>query len=294
VIELLTATMLFFRGAGPGAANGYPYQFFDTSTSETASFRATNQNEPIFLRSSHDGKSITGVVGFGTSRQTMVELALTSRELRSICYVEATALFFPVLSPDRAHVAALVTPGQLGMPPSSFEQARLIVFDIEESDGGTPKQISASIGIDTGLPLVPIDWSRDGRRLFYVSRIGGEEQVVSYSTRDRSRKQIGPGVFPRASPDGKFLAYIHERSVIVYDLAEKKAAFVQKTSKSIEWLDWNPSGDMLVFSEVGPAYHSQISVLNTKNWSSGTVFETGLVKDLVWVAASPAWEKFSP
>lgn len=291
MIDALLAGFMLFRGAGPGALDGFPYQVMPADGGPTVSHRAPQQVELSFLRAGPQGLSITGLRNFGGNRQVLVELKLADNKVHEIGFVEGAALYYPVLSPDKSMVAALMVPGRVDLPPSGFAGARLVVFPVlpAVAETGSPNAFTGFRVLATELTVVPPDWSADGRVLFYVARQKGQEQVAMVDLQSGATRLIAPGVLPRASPDGRSLAFVRERSVIIVSLPEFKQQRIHPTEWAIGWLAWNPEGTGLAIGESGPVYRSRLSVLDNRNGRLRVLTETGLMKDLCWLAHKPAW-----
>ena len=175
MIDAILAGFILFRGAGPGAVDGYPYQVMPAAGGPTVSHRLPQEGELLFLRSGPNGESITGVSNFGGNRQAFVEVNLADAQSREIGFVEGSALYYPVLSPDRSRVAALIVPGRIDMPPSNFAEARLVVLPVipYKRENGSSTPFTGFRVLATALTVVPPEWSADGRRVFYVAREKG-------------------------------------------------------------------------------------------------------------------------
>jgi len=291
MIDFIFAGFLFFRGAGPGGADGFPYHTLPVAGGPVVSYRLAQNGELVFLRATARGRSATGVRGFGSRRQTLVEVDLQSAQARELGFVEGSALYYPALSPDRSMVVALIAPGRTDLPPSSFSGASLVVFPLRPV-GAATEPAAAFSGFQVladGLPVVPPDWSADGQKVFFVTRDPGEEHVIVVDIRNGARQVVAPGVLPKASPDGRSLAFVQGRKVIVVSQAGFQQQHAVNTEWSIAWLAWNPEGGALAVAETGPVYRSRLSILDTRDGARRTLIETGLVKDLCWLALKPSW-----
>lgn len=291
MIDAILAGFILFRGAGPGAIDGFPYQVLPTAGGPTLSHRLPQQGELLFLRSAPGGESITGVSNFGGNRQVLVEVNLADAQSREIGFVEGSALYFPVLSPDRSMVAALIVPGRTDMPPSSFAEARLVVFPVlpPKKETGATSPFTGFRVLATSLTVAPPDWSADGRRVFYGAREKGQEQVAVVDLQTGLTRMIAPGVFPRASPDGHSLAFVQERSIVVVSSQDFEPLHHHNTEWDIGWLAWRPDGKALAIAESGPVYRSRLSVMDTRTGQVRVLSSTGVLKDMCWVARKPNW-----
>jgi Tol biopolymer transport system component/predicted Ser/Thr protein kinase len=79
------------------------------------------------------------------------------------------------------------------------------------------------------------DLSPDGKTLALVSGRGGAAAIWTASLDGKLLSRVGPGQFPRWSPDGKQLVYTHEGHVIVQRLGELAARRVIEGTGLPEW-----------------------------------------------------------
>lgn len=291
--ESLLAVFLVFRGSGPGAADGYPYQLLNVATGEITSHMLEDRSKLVFLRATRGGRSLVALRGFGTPKQEVVEIGLENARFVVHSYVENAAVLYPMLSPDGKYAAALVVPDRLDMPPTSQHNAVLTVFPVSTGSDAKPSRVAIFERIEGDLPVVPFDWSPDGAEIAYVAQLGGQEVIKCHSTRTGAKRVIGNGVFPRFSADGNTLAHVDGRSVVFRQRESGEVRAVHKTAWPVEWIDWHPTQNAVVISEKGAVYRSRILILDLKSMAATQIKETGVVQDLAVIAVPIRWPAFT-
>ena len=291
MMDILFVGFLLFRGAGPGSESGFPYHVLPLAGGPVVSHRLPDPGELVFLRADAQGRGVIGMRHFGQPRQTLVEAGLQGTQTHELGHVQGFALYYPALSPDRTRVVALIAPGRTDLPPSGFREAHLVVFPNRGAGhpAAAPGALSGFQVLATGLPVVPPDWSADGQQVFFVTRDPGEEHVAVVNLRDGSKQIVAPGVLPKASPDGRSLAFVQGRKVVVVSAGNFQPRHAVQTEWSIGWLAWSPNGGGLAVSETGPVYRSRLSILDAQKGSLHRLFEGGPMKDLCWVSQKPNW-----
>ena len=293
MFELVLSGFLLFRGAGPGSAGQYPYHGLPAAGGTVVSQQVPGTSELLFLRPSRRGESVIGVRDFGKRRQTLVEISRDGM-VRELGAVEDNALLYPVLSPDRRWLAALVIPGRIDLPPTGDNSARLVVCLLPPPvEIGKPAPLLSGFReMASNLPVIPPDWAADGKSLYFVTRGPAGEVVMHIETGNSITREVGAGVFPRASPDGQHVAHIRDRNVVITRL-DGTQVHVEKTVWAVGWLAWSPNGEALAIAESGPGLRSRLSVLQLPERLRTSVLESGPVKDLLWLSGPPAWREFS-
>lgn len=160
------------------------------------------------------------------------------------------------LSPDGRKIA-VVTHGE--------------IFAAGAKESGTAARVTRTAGIESH-----VTWSRDSRRIAYVSNRDGARHLFLYdfSTGEEFRLTRGEvdDTRPRFSPDGRSIAFQRDsREIRVLDLVTKKdrvlvkdqtfehAPFDRQSSSFI----FSPAGDWIAFTAVGPKGFENVQVVAT-------------------------------
>lgn len=127
-------------------------------------------------------------------------------------------------------------------------------------DGKTAKVLSANVAKNTYY-----SWSPQSDKIAYTSRSGEGETVSVISVKDDKNSVIGAGRNPVFSPDGKLLAWLSGKDIILCDTATGKASNLtkQQAEASMERLSWSADGKSIYYSKDGDLW--KVSLDGTEN-----------------------------
>ena len=134
---------------------------------------------------------------------------------------------------------------------------KIVLVDL---NGKTEKILSADIAKNTGY-----NWSPQSDKIAYTSRGDKGEMVSVISLKDDKSSAVGAGRNPVFSPDGKRLAYLSEKDLMVCDIATGKILNIskQQAESSMEKLSWSADGKSIYYSKDGDLWMALID--GTKN-----------------------------
>ncbi|HYB95728.1 MAG TPA: LpqB family beta-propeller domain-containing protein [Vicinamibacterales bacterium] len=149
------------------------------------------------------------------------------------------------LSPDGRKVAFIVR-GEVFAGPSR--------------DGGDAERVTTSAAREFGLA-----WSRDSRRLFFVSVRNAINTLVSFDLAARTETVLLTTEeelsAPMVSPDGQRLAYVEGRSRLkIFDVGARQAHEVAQGFLNAR-IAWSPDSKWLAYVASGPRGFANVSVL---------------------------------
>jgi hypothetical protein len=291
--EAVVTTLLLYRGSGLGRHEGFTLQLLDGATRVVTSYRPPSGREIAFLRSARDGRALVGTRGFATRYQEVVEADLSNGVVRLYWQVDGMAALYPALAGDGAHLAALMIPGRVDLPPRHALAGSLMIRLLGTAEGASAPPRTSQV-VASGLPSAPPDWSADSTRLYFSTRDRDTMYVNCYSLVYDRTTRVAEGVFPRSSPSGRYLAHIDRRKIVVRRADSWEVVTVHETEWGISWIDWSPAADTLAYAEEGPVYRTRVSTLDVVTETAVTIFETGPLQDLSWVSERPTPLAFTP
>jgi dipeptidyl aminopeptidase/acylaminoacyl peptidase len=136
---------------------------------------------------------------------------------------------------------------------------------VADGNGNNVKQITGYSG-DDGIEINSIQFTPDGRQLIFVRgngnnnqgipanpaqlQTGTERNIYLINTDGKGLRKLGPGFYPKISPDGKTLAYLNGGQVWSLPLADTTMKPVQlfKARGNQSLIRWSPNGNKIAFT----------------------------------------------
>jgi WD40 repeat protein len=198
---------------------------------------------------------------------SLVALRVGHQDIDTLIQGSRGRLDFPAFSPDNTKIAFLILRGsKLIKPTGRFSLGELvIVASCAVLDVGSREY---RVITEPCLSGCTPSWSRDGKSLC-VSTYDG--RIVRIDLNGTEIESFGHGYCPALSPDGRYLAYLVDRSLYVADLEKKTERRV--TSKFSYYapeyhcaadMTWSPDSKYLLYEAQAPLYR-------ILGWSSGYV-----------------------
>lgn len=149
---------------------------------------------------------------------------------------------------------------------------------VMRSDGTDARQITATIDEERDPT-----WTADGSRVLFVRSPYGQPAHIYSASADgkevkRAIEEAGNYMWPRLSPDGKFLAYFTDngtsQDVILMDVASAQVKFASKTSALDErYPAFSPDGKKFAYLRYDPGSNRTAVVVQTLEGKAETVHE---------------------
>ena len=153
-----------------------------------------------------------------------------------------------------------------------------IFADLSEKGDKIKKGGNSFKVTDTPFRESQLSWHPDSDSIIYVSDRLGNNQIFSYNFRDQVEKQLtdqpDQKYLPKYSPDGKWLAYIQEKTEIwlINTQTEDKFAFIiNQIFTGVPFptdFEWSPDSQWIVFIAQDNNFFSNIYVQNIEALSS--------------------------
>lgn len=135
------------------------------------------------------------------------------------------------------------------------------VFAASAKDGGTAQRVTHTAAAESG-----IRWSRDSKRMVYVSERNGHRQLFEYDFAEDAERQLtkagAEDEIPEYSPDGKMLSFVrNEKEVHVLTLGDMADRVVATDMLWEPATAWSPDSQWLAFASFGAKSFRNVSVV---------------------------------
>ena len=100
------------------------------------------------------------------------------------------------------------------------------------------------------------------------------------------------GVFPRVSPNGKLIAHIDKKSIILRKISSYEIQAVFNVEGNVGWVDWSPDSENIVFSIEKSMHRNEVHIINISSKKITKILTTGILKDLNWIKNKVDWNLY--